>query len=247
MKSKMDLIRLTVRLCYFRVLFTCQVRVLYELDFRSCLDGLGTSHWLLWHREASGKFRQSTGMGASTGKDQESYQTYHPASSFRQNVMGNQPPSIFHVLLFVLRLSSPRMASPYVMNANVRVVGSGSWGKAGLDSLRNLYVCTWDILWTCIPLQDWVAFWTLCRFVGKQVLAFKRWREQDTASSSRRFRVMGLTKASFGTTKAETSATCNFHRSAQWQLFPKFHEALWQPSFRTIVTYCTYMIIYAYY
>ena len=160
-------------------------------------------------------------------------------SRFRQSWVTSLPP-FFHVLFFVLlRLSSPRMASPYVMNANVRVVGSGSWGKAGLDSLRNLYVCTWDILWTCIPLQDWVAFWTLCRFVGKQVLAFKRWREQDTASSSRRFRVMGLTKASFGTTKAETSATCNFHRSAQWQLFPKFHEALWQPFFRTIITYCT--------
>lgn len=66
------------------------------------------------------------------------------------------------------------------------------------------------ILCELVPLQDWVAFWTLCRFVGKQVLAFKRWREQDTASSSRRLRVMGLTKASFGTTKARDVGNLQF-------------------------------------
>lgn len=51
----------------------------------------------------------------------------------------------------------------------------------------------------------------MCNFVCRwsQVLVFKRWREREVASGSRRSRVMVPMKATFGITEAEKSATRN--------------------------------------
>ena len=51
----------------------------------------------------------------------------------------------------------------------------------------------------------------MCNFVCRwsQVLVFKRWREREVASGSRRSKVMVPMKATFGITEAEKSATRN--------------------------------------
>lgn len=62
-------------------------------------------------------------------------------------------------------------------------------------------------MWTCIFVKIGTD---MCNCVCRsQVLVFKRLREREVASGSRRSRVMVPMKATFGITEAETSATRN--------------------------------------
>lgn len=82
-------------------------------------------------------------MGASTGKDQESYQTYHPASSFRQNVMRDQPPTIFPCFAFrpQVVIAEDGIAVRDERKRQSRRIGKLGKGRAGLlEKPVRLYV-----------------------------------------------------------------------------------------------------------